>query len=83
MKSETKLILDQAKSLHFAGIGGISMSTLAMLALQKGYAVSGSDRSESDAVKKLMAAGIPVTIGHLPEAVEGKDAVVYTAALGI
>ncbi len=83
MKSETKLILDQANSLHFAGIGGISMSTLAMLALQKGYTVSGSDRSESDAVKKLMAAGIPVTIGHLPEAVEGKDAVVYTAALGM
>lgn len=83
MKPQTKEILDHAKSLHFAGIGGISMSTIALLALKKGYTVTGSDRSESDAVKKLIHAGIPVAIGHLPESVEGKDAVVYTAALGM
>lgn len=83
MKPQTKEILDGAKKLHFAGIGGISMSTIALLALKKGFDVTGSDRSESDAVKKLMAAGIPVTIGHLPESVEGKDAVIYTAALGM
>ena len=83
MKSSTKEILDRAKSLHFAGIGGISMSTIALMAQKKGYAVTGSDRSESDAVKKLVATGIPVAIGHLPESVEGKDAVIYTAALGM
>ncbi|MBQ8383600.1 MAG: UDP-N-acetylmuramate--L-alanine ligase [Clostridia bacterium] len=83
MKPQTKEILDGAKSLHFAGIGGISMSTIALLALKKGYAVTGSDRNESDAVKKLIAVGIPVTIGHLPASVEGKDAVIYTAALGM
>lgn len=83
MKPETKEILDTAVALHFAGIGGISMSTIAMLAQKKGYKVSGSDRSMSDAVKKLIASGIPVTIGHLPESVEGKDAVVYTAALNM
>ena len=81
MKPQTKEILDSARSLHFAGIGGISMSTIALLALKKGYTVTGSDRSESDAVKKLIATGIPVTIGHLPKSVEGKDAVIYTAAL--
>ena len=83
MKSSTKEILDRAKSLHFAGIGGISMSTIALMAQKKGCAVTGSDRSESDAVKKLVATGIPVAIGHLPESVEGKDAVIYTAALGM
>ena len=83
MKSETKTILDSAKTLHFAGIGGISMSTIALLAKKKGFLVTGSDRSQSDAVRKLIAAGIPVTIGHLPESVEGKDAVIYTAALGM
>lgn len=83
MKPETKSVLENTHSLHFAGIGGISMSTLAMLALKKGYTVTGSDRSQSDAVKKLMDAGISVTIGHLPQSVEGKDAVVYTAALGM
>ena len=83
MKSSTKEVLDQAKALHFAGIGGISMSTIALMAHKKGYTVTGSDRSDSDAVKKLKAAGIPVTVGHLPESVEGKDAVIYTAALGM
>ncbi len=83
MKPQTKAILDHANALHFAGIGGISMSTIALLAQKKGFKVTGSDRSESDAVKKLSAGGIPVTIGHLPSSVEGKDAVIYTAALGM
>lgn len=83
MKSAIKEILDKAKNLHFAGIGGISMSTLAVLAKKKGCSVTGSDHSESDAVLRLRASGIPVVIGHLPESVEGKDAVIYTAALGM
>ncbi len=83
MTTQTKAILDKAKKLHFAGIGGISMSTIALLAQKRGYAVTGSDRAESEAVKKLAAGGIPVTVGHLPASVEGKDAVIYTAALGM
>lgn len=83
MKQAVKEILDKSKRLHFAGIGGISMSTIAVLAKKKGYAVTGSDHSESDAVLRLREMGIPVVIGHLPESVEGKDAVVYTAALGM
>lgn len=73
--------LARCKRLHFAGIGGISMSTIAVLAKDNGCAVTGSDRSESDAVKKIREKGIPVAIGHAPENVHGADAVVYTAAL--
>ncbi len=83
MKELTKQILDNAKSLHFAGIGGISMSTIALLAQKRGYTVSGSDRARSFAVQKLESLGIPVAEGHLPQSVEGKDAVIYTAALGM
>ena len=34
--------------VHFIGIGGISMSGLAAILLDRGFSVSGSDRSESD-----------------------------------
>ncbi len=81
MNQNIKLILEKAKSLHFIGIGGISMSTIAVLAKKKGYTVTGSDHNESDAVLRLREAGIPVVIGHLPASVEGKDAVIYTAAM--
>ena len=34
------------KYVHFIGIGGISMSGLAHLLYEKGYKITGSDRSE-------------------------------------
>ena len=33
--------------IHFIGIGGISMSALAEICINKGYQVSGSDMNES------------------------------------
>lgn len=50
--------------VHFIGIGGISMSGLAHLLLEKGYEVTGSDRSLSDSVKGLIKLGIEVYIGQ-------------------
>jgi len=73
--------LSRCKRLHFAGIGGISMSTIAALALERGCLVTGSDRSVNANVVKLREKGITVYEGHFPENVEGCDAVVYTAAL--
>ena len=40
--------LDNCKKLHFTGIGGISMSTIAALAKFRGFEVTGSDRSYSE-----------------------------------
>ena len=69
------------RRVHMIGIGGSSMSGLAEMLLQKGYAVTGSDGTESYATEKLRALGIPVSIGHRPQNVEGADLVVYTAAI--
>lgn len=69
------------KRVHMIGIGGSSMSGLAEMLQQKGYAVTGSDGTESYATKKLRALGIPVEIGHRPENVRGAGLVVYTAAI--
>ncbi len=74
-------LLENAKKLHFIGIGGISMSSLAMIACRRGYEVTGTDRAESDATRKLEAAGIKITYEHKAECVLGADAVVYTAAV--
>ena len=51
-------------TMHFIGIGGIGMSGIAEILHNLGYPVQGSDLSESANVKRLQAAGIPISIGH-------------------
>lgn len=72
---------EQGKRLHFIGIGGCSMSGLALLMSERGCRVTGSDRDASHKTEALENAGIPVHIGHAPENVHGADLVVYTAAI--
>ena len=74
-------LLDKNKSIHMIGIGGISMSALAVMLKADGFSVTGSDFKESAAVENLIRQGIPVTIGHAPENVGNPSAVVYTAAI--
>lgn len=73
---------DQPIHIHFIGIGGISMSGLAEVLLQRGFTVSGSDAKESSLTKELAAKGALI---HYPQAAENitddLDAVVYTAAI--
>ena len=80
-KTELNELLSKVKKLHFIGIGGISMSSLAMIARDRGFEVTGSDRSCSDATEKLEAAGIKIIYAHEASNVEGCDAIVYTAAV--
>ncbi|WP_026509615.1 UDP-N-acetylmuramate--L-alanine ligase [Butyrivibrio sp. LC3010] len=75
---------DNPINAYFIGIGGVSMSGLAMVLKDRGFTVSGSDRSESDATRSLENAGIKVFIGQKSENLEAAktpDLVVYTAAI--
>ncbi len=73
---------DKFKYIYFIGIGGISMSGLAELMLEKGYKVKGSDRSKSHIVKKLENSGATIFSGHNEENItEDIDLVVYTSAI--
>ena len=74
-------IFKNAKHIHFTGIGGVSMSALAMIAKSQGKKVTGSDISESDSVLNLRAHGIAVTVGHHADNAIGCDLLVYTAAV--
>ncbi len=50
--------------IHFIGIGGIGMSGIAHLLLNKGYKVSGSDLKSSPITEKLSTLGARIFIGH-------------------
>lgn len=68
--------------IFFIGIGGISMSALAVICKNVGYDVYGSDRESSEITKKLEKSGIKIYIGHNKDNItEDFDMVVYTAAI--
>lgn len=67
--------------IFFIGIGGVSMSALAVIAKEKGYRSGGSDRTASETTRRLQTRGIEVFIGHDASHLAGYDAVVYNAAI--
>lgn len=73
--------LEKGAHIHFIGIGGISMSGLAHIALCDGFKVTGSDRAKSDITDKLEAEGAIIYEGHAAENIEGAQLVVHTAAV--
>lgn len=74
-------MLEGIKKLHFVGIGGVGMSAIAEVMLDKGYEISGSDLSESAVVKHLKVKGATIYKGHDALNVEGKEALVLSSAI--
>lgn len=74
--------LSKMKNVYFAGIGGISMSSLALILKNKGICVSGYDFKESETTKMLERSGIEVQYTYETVSFPDADTVVYTAALG-
>lgn len=70
-----------SKFVHFIGIGGVSMSGIAKILLNRGYKISGSDISESESVKELRSLGAEVWVGHSSSNIKNQDLVVYTSAV--
>jgi UDP-N-acetylmuramate--alanine ligase len=69
------------RHIHFVGIGGAGMSGIAEVLLNLGYAVSGSDLSDSAALKRLQSLGIQTHVGHDAKNIVGADAVVTSTAV--
>ena len=68
--------------IYFIGIGGISMSGLAEILLEKGFPVSGSDLRESSLTQLLANKGASIHYGQKAENITGDiDLVVYTSAI--
>ena len=70
--------------VYFMGIGGISMSGLAHILIEKGFKVSGSDSKESPMTKTLSDLGVNVMYGQCAQNIADAspiDVVVHTAAI--
>jgi UDP-N-acetylmuramate--alanine ligase len=69
------------RHIHFVGIGGAGMSGIAEVLLNLGYTISGSDLSDSAALKRLQSLGIQTHVGHDAKNIVGADAVVTSTAV--
>lgn len=69
------------KKIHFVGIGGIGMSGIAEILINKGFQVSGSDLHLTEVTKRLEELGAKIYEGHSPENVKDADVLVYSSAV--
>ncbi len=69
------------KTYHFIGIGGIGMSALARILLQKGAKVRGSDLAASYVTEDLERAGAEVLFDHQSSAIASPMTIVYSTAV--
>ena len=68
--------------IHFIGIGGIGVSSLARYYLSQGYKVSGSDLVSSDITDSLEKEGVDIFIGQKSKNIKNNlDRVIYSAAV--
>lgn len=74
--------LKQFKNVYFIGIGGISMSSLAIFLCNDGFNVYGSDISKTAIVKELENNGIKVNLSQKSDNIDKNiDLVIYSAAI--
>ena len=68
--------------IHFVGIGGVSMASIARLSILSGARVSGSDRHLGERTHQLSSAGARIEAGHSAENITpDMDFVVYSVAI--
>jgi len=75
--------MSNQKHIYFIGIGGIGISGLAQIYLEKGFTVSGSDLNNSDLIENLIKRGMKIKIGphqkeNLPQDI---DFIIYNLAI--
>lgn len=68
-------------NVHIIGIGGISMSGIAKMLLNRETIVTGSDIKENAQIKELKKRGVKIYIGHQKSNIDNPQAVVYTNAI--
>lgn len=72
---------DEVGPIHFIAIGGAGMSGIAQAYVDLGVEVSGSDRDDSVALRKLAAAGARTHVGHAAEQLGDARTVVVSSAI--
>lgn len=67
--------------VHFIGIGGTGLSAIARVLVERGYTVSGSDRTLSSLARELAELGVTVFEGHSAANVAGAGLVIRSSAI--
>src|SRR4051812_43460142 len=67
--------------VHFMGVGGAGMSTIAELLVRNGGAVSGCDNQLGEAAVALRAHGVKLKLGHDASHIADAVALVVTSAV--
>ncbi len=76
-----KNLIENRTHIHFVGVGGVSMNSLAKYLFSRGARVTGSDARMSDASLQLNQLGIKTQLGHKPDYIKTADLVVATGAI--
>ncbi|MEL0005687.1 MAG: Mur ligase domain-containing protein, partial [Luminiphilus sp.] len=69
------------RHIFMVGIGGAGMSGIAEVLVGLGYAVSGSDLSESKTLERLRSLGVQVFVGHSADHICDVDVLVVSTAV--
>ena len=73
--------LGRIRKVHLVGIGGIGMSSIAEVLINRGYEVTGSDLEKTEVTERLASLGATIHEGHAAEQVGNADVVVYSSAV--
>jgi UDP-N-acetylmuramate--alanine ligase len=69
------------QNIHFVGIGGVGMSGIAEVLLNRGYRVSGSDLKKTAVTERLAHQGAVIHEGHAAGQIGKADVVVISSAV--
>ena len=84
MNPKRRMTISRGLRIHFVGIGGIGMSGLAFLCLERGCVVSGCDAKLNGHAVRLQQRGAAVSAGHSPAHLDQPlDLVVYSSAVAL
>ncbi len=76
-----KIANDKNSKIHFVGVGGVSMYSLAKLTMSVGARVSGSDISENNRTQDLLLSGAEIYLGHSAKNARDASLLVYSHAI--
>lgn len=69
------------KEYHFIGIGGVGMSALAHILLQRGERVSGSDIKKSFVTDQLEKKGARIVYFHSADSIRAEQTIIYNSMI--
>ncbi len=73
--------IKKVSTFYLIGIGGVSMSALALRLKEKGFLVAGTEVCKNTFTDKLEQHGIKINAKHNEKNIDGFDAVVYSSAI--